>query len=105
MTALRYPALQGKRDENEPAIIAALERVGATVEQIPTGKGVPDLLCGFKGLNYLLEVKMPKGQLNSKQEKWHSKWNGQKCIVRNESDALSAIGLGDLDERCRRAGM
>ena len=89
---MRYPALQGKRDANEPAIIKALEAVGATVEQIPTGKGVCDLLVGYWFRNYLLEVKIPKGKLNKVQKVWHSEWKGQKCVVYTPEDALRAIG-------------
>lgn len=88
---MRYPALQGKRDENEPEIIAALEAVGATVEQIPTGKGVPDLLIGY-GNNFLLEVKIIGGKLNKKQQVWHREWKGQKAVVHTPEDALRVIG-------------
>ena len=100
----RWPALQGKRDANEPENIAALEAVGATVEQIPTGRGVPDLLVGYKGKCYLLEVKMPNGKLNKKQVKWHGNWKGQCCVVRNAQEALDAIGYDvDLPTRFYRS--
>ena len=100
----RYPATQGERDTNEPEIISALEAVGATVEQLPTGKGVPDLLAGYKGENYLLEVKRnpEKGKvyashvkLNPKQEIWHKCWRGSVSIVHTPGEALRAIGLKD----------
>ena len=99
---MRYPATQGRRDANEPEIVEALQRAGATVEPLPTGSGVPDLLVGFRGLNLLLEVKLlpEKGKvyashakLNPKQELWHSTWKGQKCIVRTPQEALRAIGF------------
>ena len=102
---MRYPALQGKRDDNEPAIIAALERVGATVEQIPTGRGVPDLLVGFCGANFLLECKTLHGKLNQKQRTWHGRWKGQASVVRTPERALSAIGAIELDQACREAGL
>ena len=101
---MRYPALQGKRDANEPEIIAALESAGATVEQLPTGKGVPDLLVGYEGKNYLIEVKTAKGHLNCKQFKWHCAWSGQVEVVYTPQQALDAIGM-DLDDRCRSAGL
>ena len=98
---MRYPATQGQRDANEAEIIAALEAVGATVEQLPTGKGVPDLLIGYRGKNLLMEVKKEavKGKvfashvkLNAKQVIWHDYWKGQKCIVRTPQEALDVIG-------------
>ena len=99
---MRYPATQGKRDVNEPEIISALEAVGATVEPLPTGKGVPDLLVGYRGKNILMEVKkeVVRGKvyasdvkLNAKQVIWHDCWRGQKCIVRTPQEALDVIGL------------
>ena len=93
---MRYPSLQGRRDKGESAIIAALEAAGATVEQIPTGRGVPDLLVGFNGVNYLLEVKTPGGKLNDKQVAWHGNWAGQRCVVRSPEEAVRVIA----DELC-----
>ena len=98
----RHPATQGRRDINEPEIIAALKAVGATVECIPTGQGVPDLLVGYQGVNYLMEVKPEpvKGkvfashvQLNKQQVKWHKEWRGQKAVVRTPEEALTVLGI------------
>lgn len=45
-------------DANQAAIAEALRSCGATVQLIHTvGKGCPDLLVGFGGINLLLEVK------------------------------------------------
>ena len=108
----RYPATQGQRDSNEAEIIAALEKVGATVEQIPTGKGVPDLLvgkdmpcphCGAMFPQNVLEEVKPepvKGKvfashvkLNYRQLAWHEWWRGQKAVVRTPEEALEVIGI------------
>lgn len=83
-----------KRDENEPVIVAWLEAVGATVELLPGGSGRPDLLVGFRGQNYLLEVKTEKGKLSRGQKLWHMDWNGRRpAVVRNPQEAMQAIGL------------
>ena len=82
---LRYDA---RRDENEPEIVEALEAVGAKVLRLDD----IDLLVGFRGVNYLLEVKMPKGRLNKKQEKFFRGWVGQVNIVRTVNQALRLIG-------------
>jgi hypothetical protein len=89
----RYPALQGKRDENEPEIIAAYKAVGATVDQNPIGKGRTDLDVGFRGVNYKVEVKMPGGRLTGVQVDWHQEWKGQKAVVSNVKEALEVIGI------------
>lgn len=90
-----------RRDKNEPPIIEALEAVGAIVTQL-NGKGIPDLLVGYRARTFLLEV---KGPLNSKgkagahkltpdQETWFALWRGAAVvIVRNPEEALTAIGL------------
>jgi Holliday junction resolvase len=87
-----------KVDQNQAEIVAALRAVGATVQSLATaGDGVPDLLVGHGGLNYLLEVKdgnkpPSKRQLTDDQVKWHTDWHGQCCVVSGPREALAAIG-------------
>ena len=81
---LRYDA---QRDANEKEIVEALRAVGASVLLIDD----VDLIVGFRGVNYLLEVKMPKGRLNKKQEKFFRGWVGQVNIVRTVDQALGLI--------------
>lgn len=86
------PRRAAKRDKNEKAIVEALTHVGASVEPL-SGKGIPDLLVGFRSCTYLLEVKMPGEKLTSHQFNWHGWWNGQPvAVVYSASDALKAIG-------------
>lgn len=75
-------------DPNHRAIRAVLEAVGASVDV----KGPLDLLVGFRGKNYLLEVKAEKGKLRPSQEKFFGRWQGQAVVVRTINDALRAIG-------------
>ena len=45
-------------DANQSEIVAALRKAGVTVTPLhQVGGGCPDLLCGFRGVNTLLEVK------------------------------------------------
>ena len=83
-----------KRDGNEDDIVLCLEAAGATVTRISI-KNVPDLLVGFRGRNYLLEVKMPKGKLSEGQQIFIDDWQGYVAIVRSIDDALRAIGAID----------
>lgn len=90
-----------RRDANEPEIVQALEAIGAAVQRLP-GDGMPDLLCGFRGRLYLLEVKLPLGprggvvghsELNEAQLRWWRAWKGPApVIVRSVEQALAAIG-------------
>ena len=85
-------------DANQPAIVAALRNVGATVQPLHmVGKGCPDLLVGYRGVNYLLEVKdgsqpPSRRRLTADELNWHGYWGGQVAIVENEDEALLAIG-------------
>jgi len=82
-----------RRDNNEREIIDTLRAVGATVQQL-SAKGVPDLLVGFDGENYLLEVKAVKyGKLTEDEAAWHEAWAGSVQVVRTPDEALRAIGL------------
>ena len=80
-------------DNNQIEIVAVLRGVGAIVT--PThqiGHGFPDLVVGYRGQNYLLEVKEPHGRLTADEATWHDCWRGQVRIVRSVDEALKAIG-------------
>lgn len=92
------PRRASRSDENQPAIVAALRACGATVT--PTHGvcgGFPDLVVGYQGRNFLLEVKdpaKPKGdqKLTPAQIEWHAAWRGQKAVVKTVDEALIAVG-------------
>lgn len=91
----RYAA---KTDTNQAEIVEALRQVGATVQPLHfAGRGIPDLICGYRGANYLLEVKdgrrpASKRQLTSDEAQWHEEWRGQVAVVASVDDALTVIG-------------
>ena len=87
--------LKARIDGNQQQIVAALRRAGATVEHLhQVGKGVPDLLVGYRHRTYLLECKPPKGKLTKDEARWIQTWlGGTVYIVRSELDAYAAIGL------------
>lgn len=81
-----------KTDNNQKECVTALRNVGASVALLhAVGRGVPDLLVGYRGQNWLVEVKSKSGKLTPAQVKWHGIWQGQISIVRNWSDALALI--------------
>lgn len=85
------PRHQAKRDANEAEIIEALTAVGASVVQL-SQRGVPDLLVGYRGATYLLEVKTKTGDYTEDQVKFNETWRGQRALVRTPEDALYTIG-------------
>ena len=83
-----------KTDSNQREIINALRKIGASVYPLHfAGKGIGDLIVGFRGHNFLLEIKTPRGKLNAKQTVFHHDWRGQVCVVRSAREALIAIGV------------
>ena len=88
-----------KVDVTQAGIVQALKRAGVTVQHLHSvGSGCPDILCGFRGANWLLEIKPNIGSpsdknLRTNQVKWHGGWKGQVAVVSTPEQALSIIGL------------
>jgi hypothetical protein len=88
-----------KVDLNQMEIVATLRKIGATVQSLASvGNGCPDLLVGYQGINYLMEVKdgdkVPSAQkLTPDQVKWHIEWRGVVHIVRSVDDAFQVLGI------------
>jgi len=87
-------------DRNQPEIVAALRAVGCSVTPLHTvGGGVPDLLVGWQGDTFLLEVKdgakSPSARaLTIHQIPWHDQWRGKPvAVVKTVREALEAIGI------------
>lgn len=82
-----------KVDTNQAQIVNTLREIGATVQDLSAvGKGCPDLLVGYRGCNYLLEVKTERGKMTPDEATWHEGWRGDCAVVRDEDDALRVIG-------------
>jgi hypothetical protein len=89
--------LAANADSNQPEIVKQLRSVGVSVQCLHSmGKGVPDLLCGFRGKNALLELKdgskPPSAQrLTTDERDWHAKWAGQVAVVSTFTEAMDSI--------------
>jgi len=81
-------------DANQSEIVADLRQAGATVCSLhEVGDGFPDLVVGFRGVNYLIEIKSKIGMLNYAQWEWHHGWWGQVDVARTSEEALKIIGV------------
>lgn len=85
-------------DASQARIVAALRRMGASVQHLHTvGNGCPDLLVGHGGRNLLLEVKdglaIPsKRELTLLEAEWHLTWRGRPVsVVLSVDDALDVL--------------
>jgi Holliday junction resolvase len=88
-----------KIDSNQIQVVKALRAAGASVQSLAAvGKGVPDLLVGYKGKTLLMEVKdgdkAPSAQrLTEDQLTWHGAWKGGSlAVVDGPEAALRMIG-------------
>jgi hypothetical protein len=86
-----------KTDANQVQVVSALRAYGASVQSLAAvGKGVPDLLVAYKGVNLLMEVKdgsKPKSaqRLTEDQIKWHGAWQGPVCVVDGPESAIRML--------------
>jgi Holliday junction resolvase len=84
-------------DANQKEIIAALRAAGASVRSLAAlGHGIPDLLVGFRGVNFLIEVKNKAGRgdrLTEDETEFIQEWRGQVVKVFCVDDALSLLGV------------
>lgn len=90
--------LVAKIDANQTEIVDALRRCGAGIVHVHTlHVGCGDILAGFRGQNYLLEIKdgllAPSRRLLTPLEReFHDTWPGQVAVVESIEDALRTIG-------------
>lgn len=88
-----------KVDVNQSEIVSGLRAVGASVESLHrVGRGVPDLLVGFRKRTFLMEVKSGEGTQTVPQQRFYAKWRGQKAVVRTLEEALDVLGVTVRDE-------
>lgn len=81
-----------KRDQNEPAIVAALEQIGFRVRRISEA-GFADLAAYHRAYGVLLiEVKSARGRLTKAQLE-HRADGWPVHIVRSVDDVLALIGV------------
>lgn len=82
-------------DENQPEIVGALRQIGATVE-ILRGLSIGDIIVGYHGKNFLLEIKdgkkvKSKRKLTLGEQEFHDNWRGQITVVATIEEAIAAV--------------
>lgn len=89
-----------KVDDNQADIVAALRQIGCTVQLLHSvGAGCPDLLVGWGGQTFLLEVKDGAKPPSARKKTpaqivWHDAWRGKPVsVVSSTKEALEAIGI------------
>ncbi len=90
---MKYKKYDARRDANEGEIVKALEKIGCKVHRLH--KPV-DLLVGYRGYNFLLEVKIEKGKLTKDQDKFIPDWLGQVAVIRTAEQAIDIVSRKHL---------
>ena len=93
----RYAA---KVDANQADIVRDLRDMGCSVTLLhAVGGGVPDLMVGWQGETFLLEIKDGNKPPSARKKTdaqviWHDAWRGKPvAVVCNIREALEAIGI------------
>lgn len=92
--------LRARVDGNQNKIVKELRALGVCVEPklSRVGSGVPDLLIGYRGRNYLVELKNSdqspsRKRLTPDEDSWHDEWKGQVEVCETLDEILNLIGL------------
>ncbi len=87
-----------RTDANQAEIVKALRATGASVAiTSAVGGGFPDLVCGHRGRNWLLECKDGRKppsarELTPDQIEFKATWRGHWAVVNSPEEALEIVG-------------
>lgn len=86
-------------DSNQPAIVQALRDIGATVTVTAgLGDGFPDLVVGYRGVNYLAEIKRThKSPLTTDEKIWHKQWRGTVFVWCTPEEAIETVRTNPME--------
>lgn len=94
-----------KIDANQPRIVKQLKALHVSVLHLHmVGKGCPDLLLGFRGKCFLVELKDPsqppsKRKLTPDEQEFLDSWRGQASVCETLEEILEVIGFNTVDKR------
>lgn len=84
-------------DANQAAIVAALRKAGCSVLDLSgVGGGCPDILCGRRGKNLLIEIKdgtksPSRRSLTGPESEFMRAWQGSAVVITDVYAALDAV--------------
>ncbi len=90
--------MRRRSDSNQGGVVNALRKLGFSVEILSNvGNGVPDLLIGKFGINFLVELKSGKKWMTEDEKVWHSKWKGSAIVASSLEEVIEKIDLQMLE--------
>lgn len=89
-----------RKDANQADVVEALRAIGASVKPLHQPL---DLLVGYRGKTYLIEVKRPdkkgwRSEKTKEQINFIATWRGQYAIVYTAAEAIEVVTGGDHGE-------
>lgn len=83
-----------RTDANQPELVRTLRQIGASVHiTAALGCGFPDLVVGFQGETYLVEVKQPGEKLTDDEREFFATWRGRAPeVARTREDLFRILG-------------
>lgn len=87
------PRYAARRDTTHAEVRDILREAGATVfDAGGVGGDLPDLIVGWQGITFLIEVKSPGGKLSKGQQEFARNWRGGPVLtVYGAEAALAAM--------------
>lgn len=92
--------MRAKRvDDNQKQIVKQLRQMGISVRHLHMiGQGMPDLVLGFRGVNYLIELKdgkkiSSKKKLTDDEQEFFNDWRGQVAKCETLDEIIKIVGL------------
>lgn len=79
--------MKKRSDINQPELVKQIRSIPHTTVFVTSslGNGFPDIICGYRGKNFLFEIKNPKRQLKNRltkaQTEFMKQWKGQVAVV------------------------
>lgn len=88
---------KGRIDGNQNTIVKQLRAMGASVQSLASvGNGCPDLLVGFRGINYLFEIKdgrksPSRRKLTPDEILFAETWKGRVFVINSIDEILKIL--------------
>jgi len=89
-----------RTDANHKKLIDKIRQIpsASVFSTHEVGKGFPDIVVGYRGLNYMFEIKdgkktASKKKLTQAEIKFHSNWTGQISVVEKIEDILNILKI------------
>jgi hypothetical protein len=85
-------------DENQAEIVECLRAIPDLTVMLlsDVGRGCPDVMVGYRGANFLFEIKNPKKpkadqEFTEDQRKFHGSWKGQALKVFSLKEIVTTL--------------